>query len=139
MGLMQPLGMNTAGLIELLVRADTADLFSGTDLDKSPVYVLVLAPRVPVAGLISDREITKGLFVLPIDLGYPLGKKTVAWLDLTEHNVAKLDRLWMQHRLEHDHISLVCMRPQRATRRLVYHWHSFLEFILHLGVSENLL
>ena len=120
MGLMQPLAMNTAGLIELFVRADTADLFSGTDLDNSPVYVFGLAPRVPVAGLISDREITKGVFV-PVDLGYPLGKKTVAGLDLTEHNVAKLDRLWMQHRLEHDHISLVCMRPQRATRRLVYH------------------
>ena len=121
MGLMQPLAVNTAGLIELLVQADTADLCCGKDLDKSPVYVFGLAPCVPVAGLISDREITKGLFVIPIDLGYPLGKKIVAWLDLTEHNVAKPDNLWMPCRLEPDRISLVCMRPQRATRRLVYH------------------
>ena len=121
MGLMQPLAMNTAGLIELLARADTADLFSGTDLlDKSPVDVLVLAPLVSVAGLISDGEVTIGV-VSPIDIADHVGNKHVAGLELTEHNVAKPDRLWMQHRLEYDQISVVCMRPQRATRRLVYH------------------
>ena len=102
--------------------ADTADLVARVDyLDKSPVDVVVLAPPVNPGGVvvIPDVEVTNA--IVPIDAVDLVGIKPVAGLDLTEHNVANNDRLWMQYRLVHADITRRHERPQRPTRRPVLH------------------
>ena len=100
--------------------ADTADLVARVDyLDKSPVDVVVLAPSVNPGDLvvIPDVEVTDG--IVEIDLVDLVGIKPVAGLDLTEHNFAYLDRIWMQYRLVHADITRRHARVQRPARRPV--------------------
>ena len=122
-------------LCELLVRADTAALFA-EHLDKSPVDVHVLAPPVNPGGnvVIPDVEVTN--VVVPVDAVDLVGIKPVAGLDLTEHNVALLDRLWMQYRLEDAEITVANKRSQRIARRHVLHCSSFLELTHDQRFSE---